>query len=324
VRKPSFLLMIFLLIAKLQAIDWESKSLNEILRFKKEDKLLIINADDAGMCYSVNSAILDAMKKGLVTSASVMVPCPWFPQIVKAYKENPQLDLGVHITLTSEWENYRWGPISGRDKVPSLVDEQGYLWRTTPLFYQHATLEDAEREARAQIERALAMGIDVTHLDSHMWTLQYNLKFFWLYVKLAKEFDLPVRMDPPERARYLGGGDLHRLLRKEGILCPDTFIICQMLPGESLEEFYKRILRNLQPGVTEIMIHPSLETEEIKAIIPQNGWQGRLTEYQVFTENEEIKKIIEEEGIKLIGYRALRDAQRRLHKESEKVKTNVK
>jgi len=290
----------------------ESLSLSEILGYSSDERILIINADDVGLCYSANVAAVEAMKNGLVTSGSIMVPCPWFPHIAKLCREDPSLDFGIHLTHTCEWDNYRWGPVADSCKVRGLIDEEGYLWRDIREVYEHSNLEEVEIEARAQIEKALRFGIDITHLDSHMGTLQYNIEYFQIYIKLAEEYDLPIRMGTPELESLLGAAHLRPLLREKGILFPDRLIIGQRKEGESLRDYYKRILRNLPRGVNELFIHPALPSDEMKNIA--GSWRERAEDYILFREDEEMRRIINEEGIKLIGYRVLRERQRELRK----------
>ena len=152
----------------------DSKTLAEHLGYKATDKLLIINGDDTGMCHAANTATIDSLERGLMTSATIMVPCPWFTEIARYAKANPGKDFGVHLCHTSEWQVYRWGPVAPREKVPGLVDNEGYLWRSVPEVYQHATPEEALTEARAQVHKALDAGIDVTHLDTHMGALNFD------------------------------------------------------------------------------------------------------------------------------------------------------
>jgi len=289
-------------------------SLNEILGYSPRDKLLIINADDVGMCSSANIATIDAMRNGLITSGSIMVPCPWFPQIAKLCREDPSLDFGIHLTHTCEWDNYRWGPVADRQQVRGLLDEEGYMWRNIEDVYKHSNSEELMIEAIAQVEKALAFGIDIANLDSHMGTLQYNVKYWEVYIGLAEKYDLPVRMGTPELEASLGGSHLRSILREKGILFPDRLILGGRREGEQLKDYYIRILRSLSPGVTELFIHPALPTEELKNIT--GGWKERAEEYRLFREDEEIKRAIQEEGIKLIGYKALREAQRRLKDKS--------
>ena len=158
------------------------------------------------MSHAANAATIDALENGLMTSATIMVPCPWFPEIADYAKAHPSADFGLHLTHTAEWKGLKWGPVASKSEVPGLVDPQGYLWPDVPAVYKNATPEQAYIEARAQIKKALAAGVDVTHLDSHMGALQYNDAYFQVYRRLAKEFDLPLRMGPQEVLAVSGGG----------------------------------------------------------------------------------------------------------------------
>ena len=155
------------------AISYDN-TMAERLGYNQNDKLLIIHADDIGMSHSVNKATIEAFKAGIVTCGSIMVPCPWFTEFAAYYRENPGLDIGVHLTLTSEWKYYRWGTVASKDKVPSLIDEEGFMWRSYEEFNQHAKPEEVEIELRAQIERVLQFGIKPTHIDTHMGTCLQN------------------------------------------------------------------------------------------------------------------------------------------------------
>ena len=148
------------------------------LGYGPNDKLIIVHADDIGMSHSVNTASIEAFKHNMVTSGSIMVPCPWFPEIADYAKQHPELDLGIHLTLTSEWKYLRWRPVAPIDKVPGLLDEQGFMWKSERQTAMQATPQEIETELRAQIDRALAFGIKPTHLDTHMGTLYTRQDFF--------------------------------------------------------------------------------------------------------------------------------------------------
>ncbi len=286
-----------------------AETLNEMLGYAPEQKLLIINGDDAGMCHSANLGIIDCMENGLMTSATMMVPCPWFPEIASYARERPERDFGIHITHTSEWQDYRWGPVAGKAAVPGLVDEEGYLWRDSAQVWTHASPEEAEHEARAQIERALALGIDVTHIDSHMGAMQLDPRFLERYVKLAAEYDLPLRGGP---RGIMAGVPAFARAKELGVLSPDDLIHGSRQEGEAVDAYWKRILGGLGPGVTELYLHASLGTEESRAIT--DTWHERAEEHRLFTTDPEVRQIIRDQGIVLIGYRQLRDLQRERRK----------
>ncbi len=252
-------------------------TLAERLGFKATDRVLIVNGDDVGMSHAANAATIDALENGLMTSATIMVPCPWFPEIAAYAKAHPNSDFGLHLTHTSEWKSYRWGPVASKSDVPGLVDPQGYLWSDTMNVYKNSTPEQAEREARAQIRKALASGIDVTHLDSHMGALQFDDRYFQVYRRLAKEFDVPLRMGSQEILAGAGGGHQRAQLDADGVLYPDNLVYGGRRPGESVKDYWKRMLSALKPGVTELYIHAALAGEEMRSIT--NSWQERAAEY---------------------------------------------
>jgi len=180
------------------AMNAPRTALAERLGFKATDKILIVNVDDIGNSHAANAAVMDATENGLATSATIIVPGPWFPEIADYARKHPQADFGVHLAHTSEWATIKWGPVANKSEVPGLVDPQGYLWPDIMSVYKNSTPEQAYIEARAQVKKAMAAGIDVTHLDSHMGTMQFNEAYFQIYRRLAKEFDLPLRMGSQE------------------------------------------------------------------------------------------------------------------------------
>lgn len=285
------------------------RTLAERLGYAPEARLLIVNGDDVGMCHAANAATIDSMEHGLMTSATIMVPCPWFPEIAAYAASHPLSDFGIHLTHTSEWKKYRWGPVSSRESVPGLLDPAGYLWPSIEGVYGHATPEEAEREGRAQIHKALDAGVDVTHLDSHMGTLQYDLRYHGVYQKLAREFDLPLRMGSQETLEAFGAGHLRAELAKVGILCPDYLIHGGRERGEPIADYWRRMLRDLRPGVTELYIHAAKDGEELRQIT--GSWRDRAAEYELFTRDAEIRALLEAQGVKRIGYRVIRQLQRK-------------
>ena len=284
-------------------------SLAERLGFKSTDKILIVNVDDVGNSHAANAAVIDSMENGLATSSTIIVPGPWFPEIAAYAKAHPTSDFGVHLCHTSEWKTLKWGPVANKSDVPGLVDPQGYLWPDIMNVYKNSTPEQAYIEARAQIKKALDAGIDVTHIDSHMGTLQYNEAYFQVYRRLAKEFNLPIRMGSQELLAAQGGGHQRGQLDSDGTVYPDYLIHGDRQKGESLRDYWKRELNSLKPGVTELYIHASVPGDEIKHIT--NSWEDRATEYEMFTRDADVRKILEAQNVKRIGYRALRDLQRK-------------
>ena len=288
----------------------ERPSLAERLGYKPTDKILIVNGDDAGMCHSANLATIEALEQGHMRTATIMVPCPWSPEIAAYAKSHPERDFGVHLTHTSEWSKYRWGPVAPREQVAGLVDPSGYLWPEIPDVYAHATAEQALIEGRAQVKRALAAGVDVTHLDSHMGTLQYNPEYMKSYLQLAVEFDLPLRMASQETLARMGHPELRGIFAAKGIVSPDYFVFDELKnEKDGVRDFWLGIVKSLKPGVTELYIHAGLPNDELKAIT--GSWSTRAQEYEVFTHDPEMKRLIADQKIILLGYRPLRDLQRK-------------
>jgi predicted glycoside hydrolase/deacetylase ChbG (UPF0249 family) len=286
------------------------KTLAERLGYTRDDRILMLHADDIGMCHSVNVATTKAFAEGLVTTASVMVPCPWFPEIAAWSAEHPEWDLGLHLTLTSEWRYYRWRPVTPVDKVPTLVDRDGFLWRSVEDVKKHAAPEHVEMEIRAQIARARQFGMKPTHVDSHMGTLFADARFFEAYTRVAKETGLlPMLMEPsPEinlQAKALGLDypPLAEKLRGQGFLLLDRLITGATANGyEARKKQYHDMIRSLKPGVTEIILHLAGDDEEIRAVT--GNWAYRWHEYRIFTDAD-TKALIREQKIRLIGYRQL-------------------
>ena len=283
----------------------QSETLAERLGYLPTDKLLIVNADDVGMSHEANAATIDGMENGQITSGSIMVPCPWFVEIAQYAREHPEADFGLHLTHTSEWKRYKWGPLT---EAPGLVDTLGHFWAGIEAVYKHSTPEEVERETRAQIDQALNAGIDVTHLDSHMGTLQYDPRFHVPYLKLAKEYRLPIRVGSQAALDAFGVGDRRDSISAAGIVFPDYLIHDQRQKGETTRGYWTRIVSTLRPGVTELYIHPAIESDALKRMTGR--WKTRVEEYQIFRSDPEMLGILEEHRVKLIGWRELRDLQR--------------
>ncbi len=281
------------------------------LGYGPNDKVLMVHADDIGMSHSVNVASIEAFKKGMVTSGSIMVPCPWFPEIAAYAKEHPELDLGLHLTLTSEWKYLRWRPVASPEKVKGLLDPEGFMWRSERDTAKNATPQEIETEIRAQIERALAFGIKPTHLDTHMGTLYTRKDFFDVYTKLGKEYGIPVMVMRPtleaiQYGKMTGSPITEDVLKKveaDGFAMLDYLVTG--VPGKTpaeRKEAYKTFLRNLKPGVTMLIVHLGMNDPELKATT--GSWEQRYGDFLAFTDPE-IEALIKELGIKLTTWREM-------------------
>jgi predicted glycoside hydrolase/deacetylase ChbG (UPF0249 family) len=302
----SMLASITLLTVEGSALS-QTKTVAERLGYPADAKLVIVHADDLGMAHSINEASIKAFSSGLVNSGSIMMPCSWVPEIAAYARTNPQADLGLHLTLTSEWQKYRWRPLLGGG-VASLLDEDGYLYLTERDAASHANVLEAEKEIRAQIERAAKLGIRPTHLDSHMGTLYQTKELFEMFVRVARENKLPIRVakDMSSRMPFLS-----QVVKPEDILIDNTISIEPSVTAEGWANFYKDELKKLTPGVTELVIHLAYDDAEMKAVTfehPNWGAAWRQRDFDYFT-SEAFRNVLDENHIKLITYRDLQKLQ---------------
>jgi predicted glycoside hydrolase/deacetylase ChbG (UPF0249 family) len=296
-----FLLMLLLAASAAQA---QQQTLAERLGYPRDAKLLIVHADDLGMAHSVNAATIKALQTGLVNSGSIMVPCPWLSEIATYARANPQADLGLHLTLTSEWTHFRWGPVVPRDRVPSLLDKDGYFRLTESEAAKHADPKEVELEIRAQIERAKALGIVPTHLDSHMGTLYQNKALFDVFLRVAREYKLPVRIAKEwfSRADFLPSS-----LTDSDVFIDRVLDINPQVAPKDWAKFYSDAIRKLEPGVTEVVIHLAYDDGEMQGATfdhPDWGAAWRQRDFDYFT-SDAFRKLLEETQIKLITWREL-------------------
>jgi len=275
----------------------------------KGDRFLIVHADDVGMCKSVNRATIEALERGIVTSASIMVPCPAFEEFAEYAREHPEYDYGIHLTLNAEFKSYRWGPVLPAEEVPSLIDENGYLWEFENQVAANVRTDDVERELTAQIDRALERGIKLSHLDTHMGALFTRRDLVEIYVNLGLKYDLPILFErddgepafamPPEvRA---GIGDIVRTLEEHRLPVLDNLVL-RYAPDRVNDNrrFYVNTLRTLPAGVSEIIIHCGYHNRELNNITGSSYM--RDVDRQIFTDDataEEISRL----GIRLVNWK---------------------
>jgi len=295
---------LLLVVSLLLKIEVSAQTLADRLGYPAGTKLVIIHADDLGETHAVNAAAMKAFEGGAINSASIMVPCPWFPEMADYAKSHPDADLGLHLTLTAERIYYRWGPVAPTDTVTSLVDSNGYFHHDwTPQ--QQINPTDVERELRAQIQRALAMGVHPTHLDSHQYRLIMTGKdLFDVMVRLGHEYHLPIFVtrdwfaDHPYLASSLG---------PEDIVIDHTVTIDPAVTADHWEEFYLSALKKLQPGVTEFVIHPGFADEELRAATRERDTWGaawRQRDYNFFTSHK-FRRTLAKQHIQMITWREL-------------------
>ena len=276
-----------------------------------DDRVLILHIDDMGFCHAANAASLTCLTEGSATCASILVNGPWFQEAVQMAKANPQLDLGVHLTLTAEYPTYRWPALSSRDPETGLLDADGYLWATREDAVRHVTVAAAEGEMRAQIDGALAAGIDVTHIDTHMGSVVHP-KFLGSYLRLAREYNVPAFLPriTRDRLQALGEGDMAdeflqvlAMIDADQVPTLDEIIIETMVPKTSKHKFYRELIAGVQPGLTHLLFHPAVAGAELQAIADTHA--SRHADYEAFLDRS-LRDFAEDLGIHLVGYRDLK------------------
>jgi predicted glycoside hydrolase/deacetylase ChbG (UPF0249 family) len=270
-------------------------SLAERLGYRPDDRLVIVSCDDLGACHAFNDGVYRALRDGCATTASLMVPGPWAREAASRYRGE---DIGVHLTLNAEHDLYRWGPLT---HAPSLLDGDGGFPRTTADLWEHADLEEVRRECRAQVERAIVWGFDVSHLASHLSALVRRPEFFDVYLDLAVEFGLPVRLPGPEEERVLGF-PLRQLAADEGVVFPDYFAAARSFGSRHR---VARVVEGLRPGVTEIHVQPATDTPEVRAMSPEH-WPSWVDDLDLVLSPDGLPALLASAGAVRIGFRELR------------------
>jgi len=272
---------------------------NRLLGYPDDARLLIINADDFGMCHAINEAIIDTLTKGVARSTTLMVPCPWALHAIHWLQKNPHIDFGVHLTAICDGFDYRWGPLTARDKVSSLVDETGYFYRFERMqeYLVQAKLDELEMEFRAQIEAVMTAGLKPTHLDWHALRLQRRPDIIELMIGLAKEYGLAMR---------LISQPLIEKVQSQGLPSNDfDFLDSSSIDTVNKPAIYARLLRELPIGLSEWAVHSGIENAELRAMEPDsNGFRQADFDYLI---SAEAREVIEKEGIILLGYKPLRE-----------------
>lgn len=277
---------------------------NRLLGYPADARLLIINADDFGMCNSTNEAIMRTLREDLVCSTSLMVPCPWALHAMHYLTEYPEIPFGVHLTAISDSVNNRWRPVAARERVPSLVDRDGYFYNfdAMPAFLAHVIMDQLEVEFKTQIDTVLATGLKPTHLDWHALRIGSRADIFDVLIHLAKEYGLALRVT---------GQALIEKLQSQGLPTNDYDVLdSYLLNSVNKSARYAQLLRQLPAGLSEWAVHPGLDNAELLALEPADKHE-RQTDYDFWT-SQRAKDIVREEGIILLDYRALQEIWKRL------------
>jgi hypothetical protein len=278
------------------------KNLAERLGYPRDSKLLIIHADDMGLSHSVNTACIKAFENKGVTSGSIMVPCPWAPEIETWAKENPGMDVGIHLTLNAEWDQFKWGGVTSSDQIKSLLDSNGYFYASVEELGKKVNATEAEKELKAQIDRVIAAGIHLTHLDTHMGSVMSNPALTQIYLDLSNEYHLPVLL-PRSYLSWLPA-NIAKSLENKLFLTDNVFILGQsQITGKWIDPYKKAILE-MKPGLNEIIVHLAIDNDEMKAICKGHesygsAWRQHDLDMVLSTE---FKDLLKANQIVLIGW----------------------
>jgi chitin disaccharide deacetylase len=271
----------------------------ERLDYPADAKLLIINCADLGLCHAANVGVYAALRDGIGTSASLIVPAPWARESASRFRGD---DVGVRLTLNAEHDRYRWGPIT---QAPSLLDGDGGFPRTVTDVWDHADIDEVRRECRAQVERAVLWGFDISHLDAHLDALLLRPEFFDVYLELAIDFGLPLRLLSADAEPNVGF-PVRQLASEEGVVYADRFV--SLPPTGSRRQVFLDMVAGLEPGLTEVTLHPAVDTSELRAVT--TDWEERVADHALLVEDHGIAQVVADAGVTLIGYRPLRDLMR--------------
>jgi chitin disaccharide deacetylase len=296
-----------LLLLTLSFAARSQQTVQEQLGYPKDTRLLIIHADDMGSSHSENMATIEVMEKGVVNSGSIMVPCPWFAEIAEYARLHPEADLGLHLTLTSEWKKYKWGPVASSDQVPSLLDEHGYLNETLPPLMKFGKAEDVEKELRSQIELAIRYGIQPTHFDEHMAGAVVNAEFLKVLIKLGHEYRVPVLITK-EREK-LFGIDVMQYVGAKDVVFEKLYMAEPKDYDQGLQNYYTGVLRNLPVGLNILLLHAAYDNDETRAVTAgYNYYAAKWRQIDTdFFKSDQCRSLIAENKIVLITWKEIRN-----------------
>jgi predicted glycoside hydrolase/deacetylase ChbG (UPF0249 family) len=286
----------------------QPKTVQERLGYPKETKLLIIHADDIGVSHSENVATMAALEKGIVNSGSIMVPCPWFPEIAAYASAHPNADLGLHLTLTSEWQYYKWGPVTLSNEVAGLVDDKGFFYDNVASVIKNAKVEEVEKELRSQIELAIKAGVNPTHFDAHMATVLSTAAYLQVFIKLGREYKVPVLLNRQVEKAWFNI-DLDSYINEKDIVVDNVFMAMPDDFKNGMDNYYSGALKTIKPGLNCILLHAAYDNDEMQAVTvnhPDYGAAWRQADYNFFT-SDKCKKLLTDEKIKLITWKEVRD-----------------
>ena len=304
-KKYSFCLALIIVFFSAHA---QTKTVAEQLGYPADSKLLIIHADDLGVSHSENEASISALQNGSVSSASIMVPCPWFPEIANYASQHPTADLGLHLTLTAEWKLYKWGTVVPTTEASSLLNDKGFFPDNSAEVATKAKLNEVEKELRGQVERAKQFGVDVTHFDTHMGSLLATTDLLKVYIKLSHEYKVPVLLHRGY-AKAMLNVNLDELINKNDVLLDQIYMASPDDYKKGMKNFYSGVINSLKPGLNIILLHAAYDNAEMQAVTIDHSDYGaawRQADYDFFT-SEDCKKLLRDQKIQVVTWREIRD-----------------
>ena len=285
-----------------QSVAWKSK-----LGFNDKDKLLIIHGDDLAVTHSVNKASFEGFQQGIMNSGSIMMPCPWYEEVREFAEKNPEFCIGLHLTLTAEWKHLKWRGLADQSGTSGLYDDQDYFYSSVPPVIANATVEEVEKEIRAQIDKAISSGLNPSHLDSHMGTLFAKEEFTTLLIRLGEEYKIPVFLPAQLLAGY---PNLKDKLTENSVITNTVIMNNDKLEKEAAFKFYDEQISNLPPGLNELIVHLGKDNEELQATCiahPAFGasWRQHDLDYIL---SPHLKTLLEDNEIKLVSWKEIQSA----------------
>ncbi len=305
-KQESIIILLFILMV-FAIGNAQTPNIAERLGYDKNAKLLIIHADDLGVSHSENRASISGLEESPVNSASIMVPCPWFPEIAAYARKNTDKDLGLHLTLNSEWDFYKWGPVTSLDLIPSLVNASGYFYSRVDSLAMFAAANEVAIELRNQVKKAYKYGIDVTHLDAHMGAAMSTPEYLKAYIQIGQEFRLPVLLD--HNIPGMQNSAIQSILGNTDVIVDHLYTAGPEDYASGMENYYAKILTDLEPGLNCLLIHLAFNDDEMKAVTKGHenwGAAWRQADYDFFT-SEKCKQLMTEQKIILVSWREIRD-----------------
>jgi len=301
------ILVLTSLLITLNISSQGNKNLAEMLGYPGDSKLLIIHADDMGLSHSVNMACIRAFENKAITSGSIMVPCPWASEIIAYSKDHPGMDVGIHLTLTAEWDLYKWDGITASDQIPSLLDKNNYFYPSVEELGKAAKGTEVEKELRAQIDKAIASGVQPTHIDTHMGSVLANPELVKIYLKLSDIYHLPVLF--PRSYLSWFPPDVAKSMESKIFLIDNLFMLePKMITGKWIDA-YKKGIETMKPGLNDMIVHLAIDNDEMQAISKGHDDYGsawRQHDLDMISGNE-FKDLLKSNHIILIGWRQIRD-----------------